>query len=111
MKPKKMICKLLLGALLLTGCVEQSVYVTGWEDYESGRIPKLWKNGTTQRFTKGKNNDVVALSVYVSDNDVFIAGREQNEQKIDVAKLWKNGIASNLSGGKRDAMAFSVFVK
>jgi hypothetical protein len=54
----------------------------------------------------------VALSVYVSGGDAYVAGYEKNAQGKDVAMLWKNGDALHrLSNGDNDAMAMSVFVK
>jgi len=49
-------------------------------------------------------------SVFVSGDDVYAAGWENNAGGIQVAKLWKNGVGQNLSDGKYEALANSVFV-
>jgi len=86
------------------------VYVVGHE----GDIVKLWKNGVAQNLTDGTmESRGSANSVFVSGNDVYVAGYEETgyyEQYECVAKLWKNGIAQNLSDGTKHAKANSVFV-
>jgi hypothetical protein len=64
------------------------VYVAGYVENNSGKsIATVWKNGTAISLGKG-----VAYSVYVSGNDVFVAGAVG-----DTAVVWKNGVATNLS--------------
>ena len=72
-------------------------------------VAKLWKNGEAQDLTDG-TYDATAKSVYVSGEDVYVAGRECNEKNIPVAKLWKNGEAQDLTDGNHEAWANSVFV-
>ena len=72
------------------------VYITGysWNTYY---MPKLWKNGIDQGITGGNYNGKpypgFANSVFISDNDVYVAGItfEPPEMKRFLT-LWKNGV-------------------
>ena len=67
----------------------------------------LWKNGVKQELPYGDSPDgldIRTYSVFVSGNDVYVAGGERND---DIAILWKNGVPQSLEGGK---LATSVFV-
>ena len=96
-----------------------NVYVAGWEINTQGiDIAKLWKNGREQNLTDGTSYGR-AYSVYVSGNNVYVAGYENSGQlnesifgnyRSSVAKLWKNGVAQNLSDGITNAVAKSVYV-
>jgi sulfur transfer complex TusBCD TusB component (DsrH family) len=80
------------------------VYVV-WKE---GDVLVLWKNGETQNLIEGMKGTV--NSVFVFGNDVYVAGREENEQKIKVAMMWKNGEPQALTDGTKDATATSIFV-
>lgn len=107
MKNVKLCVVVLFFAMMnLASCNAQSdVYVVGSE----GFVATLWKNGVAQNLTDG-TNPAGAESVYVSGNDVYIAGYEMTAQGIQVAKLWKNGVAQNLTDGNYKALATSVYV-
>jgi len=81
----------------------QDVYIAGGST--------LWKNGKAQSLT-GVKNFLIAASVYVAGNDVYVAGTEKNTQGMSVATLWKNSVAQNLTdiNGKQNTVANSVFV-
>ena len=87
------------------------VYVVGYEckgdinEYASNKsIATLWKNGVPQYLTDGTKY-AEAYSVYVSDNNVYVAGHDG-----EIATLWKNGVAQNLTDGSQGARAKSVYV-
>ena len=94
------------------------VYVAGYGhneqsmNFESFAI--VWKNGVahllTNKIYSASGNSASASSVFVSGNDVYVAGYEENAQGIRIAKLWKNGVAQNLTDGKRSASATSIYV-
>ncbi|MDR3286704.1 MAG: hypothetical protein LBT27_04615, partial [Prevotellaceae bacterium] len=82
------------------------VYVAGYESNNSFiTVAKLWKNGTAKALSDGSQN-ARAYSVYVSGNDVYVAGFDDGK-----AVLWKNNDAAiALTDGSHTAYAYSVFV-
>lgn len=97
------------------------VYVCGYEatsikvygaygsgdDYQA----KYWKNGEEILLTD-KETDSFAYKIYVSGNDVYVAGAERHAATGKyVAKYWKNGTAIALSDGTQHAEAYSIVVK
>lgn len=97
------------------------VYVCGYEatsikvygaygsgdDYQA----KYWKNGEEILLTD-KETDSFAYKIYVSGNDVYVAGAERHAATGKyVAKYWKNGTAVALSDGTQHAEAYSIVVK
>jgi len=119
---------------------DKNVYVAGLErDERYHPIAKLWKNGVPQNLTNASES-LGATSVFVSGNDVYVAGyflwKNGILQKADcwansvfiigndvyvaggdgdfgsnVAILCKNGVEQNLTDGIKKAEAYSVFVK
>jgi sulfur transfer complex TusBCD TusB component (DsrH family) len=74
----------------------------------ANNVAKLWKNGVAVPLTDGFK-DASANSVYVTGNDVYIVGYENNGSK-NVAKIWKNGMVTSLTDGSKNAQARSVFI-
>ena len=103
--------------------VASSVYISGADVFVAGgeykgqdpeqamppAVAKLWKNGEVHDLTDGRYY-AWANSVYVSGDDVYVVGHENNASGRSVAKLWKNGKMHNLTNGTRDGWATSVFV-
>lgn len=82
-----------------------NVYIAGFE----GNTAILWKNRVAQTLTDG-TNEAKANSVFVSNNDVYVAGYEKNATDKKVAILWKNEVTQILTDGTNNAKANSVFV-
>ncbi|WP_294082001.1 hypothetical protein [Proteiniphilum sp. UBA5384] len=83
----------------------QNVFVAGFENIQDEKpVARLWKNGKMEKLTNG-NNSSRAYTVYVSGDDVYAAGVEDNK-----ARLWKNGIVQNIADDKDAIVFFSVFV-
>jgi hypothetical protein len=84
------------------------VYVAGQENHgaEIGFIAKVWKNGVATALTTKSG---AANSVFVSGNDVYVAGWEETATGWN-AKVWKNGNATTLSPDDIKSQAFAVFV-
>lgn len=80
--------------------VDPSVYVCG----EDGDNACYWKNGKETILSKGS-----ARSVYVLDNDIYIAGYIDNG-KHTVACYWKNDTLVYLSDGSGDALANAICI-
>ena len=74
------------------------VYVLGHNGWNT---VVLWKNGKEKYVIEGAR----AHSVFVSNNSVYISGREGRR-----ATIWKNGIAEHLSDGDRIMSGQSIFV-
>ncbi|MDR1876280.1 MAG: Ig-like domain-containing protein [Flavobacteriaceae bacterium] len=87
------------GSCVLT--VAPDVYVAGYD----GLTPMLWKNGVVQDSTThlGMHLGGMAHSVYVSGNDVYVAGNYDN------AVLYKNGVKQTFPNADK-GVAHSVFV-
>jgi hypothetical protein len=65
------------------------VYAVGYEyNSDSKKIARLWKNGIGTNLTENLSD---ANLVFVAENDVYVAGRENG-----ISRLWKNGIAVEL---------------
>ncbi len=90
------------------------VYVAGTEINSGGKnVAMYWKNDTAVKLTDG-SRDAVARSIFVSGNDVYVAGyQDKSGSVLNIATYWKNGVAYSLSitgtGGPFD-VANSVFV-
>ena len=99
------------------GTPAKDIYVAGFEESSTGiLVPKYWKNGTVVTLSHGIY-DAGASSIFVSGNDVYVAGSEITSiqtvfpfSTTSTAKYWKNGTAVNLSSGTDDAYGNSVFV-
>ena len=87
--------------------VEVDVYVLG----KRGNYVALWVNGDAQDINVTDGTILMeANSIFVSDDDVYMAGVELTQQYKVFATLWVNGIAQYLTDGTRNAGANSVFV-
>ncbi len=83
-----------------------NIYVAGSE----GGVAQYWKNRSLVNLSNGQNTGH-ATSIYVSGNDVYVAGQEYLGGGIhQIAKYWKNGIAVNLTDGVSYAGANDIFV-
>ena len=86
----------------------ETVYVAGF-DY-STLTPLLWVNGVAQQLSADGISSAQAMSVYVSGNDVYVAGSAK-ENNLYVATLWKNGVAEHLiEGATNSTLAQTVYV-
>jgi WD40 repeat protein len=91
-----------------------SVFVTDTDVYMAGMDGNkavLWKNGEAQQLA-GDYQNVIANSLFVSGDDVYVAGFSTDEPYyISTALLWKNGEAQYLDlADDRQSSAKSVFV-
>lgn len=75
---------------------ESDVYVLARDSY--------WKNGEKITLENG-----TAASIFVLGNDVYIAGKG-NENGVKVAKYWKNNQEVQLGKGTSESEANSIFV-
>lgn len=93
------------------------LYVAGYQDYLEGDCDTwfclpyaamLWKNGVAQPLTEANNS--LALSVFVANGNVYMAGNQIFDDSLSAALLWINGVAQRLNDEKSSASASSVFV-
>ncbi|WP_188753934.1 hypothetical protein [Parapedobacter defluvii] len=88
---------------------QTDVYVAG-EAFIGGQyVATVWKNGVATKLGSGADEST-ANAVFVSGNDVYVAGSEFNASAKRVAKLWKNGVATDLTDGTNSANAFTIFI-
>ncbi|MBN8833427.1 MAG: hypothetical protein J0H76_03495 [Sphingobacteriales bacterium] len=80
--------------------------MAGYENNGSRDVAKYWKNGVGTVLTNGINYSRVN-SIFVSDNDVYVAGYEFNGTN-EIAKYWKNGTPTSLASNT--SRANSIFV-
>ena len=90
------------------------VYVAGYsemagQNWTHNDYVKLWKNGIVNNLSDGTLNNA-ALSLFVVDRNIYVAGVEYNSSQISVAKIWINGVATDLSDGTQYAVANSIYV-
>lgn len=81
-----------------------NVYVAGTK-YPQG---VYWING--QGFTLPADGVTYIKAIYVSGNDVYVAGRVDIADKQPIAQYWKNGSPVALTNGEREAYLYSIWV-
>jgi hypothetical protein len=93
------------------------VYVAGHEVISERLIATVWNKGNAKRLidpNDGRDTQSMAFSIFVSGNDVYVAGGEGNLDERLVSTLWKGNEASyeaiRLSEQATYAIARSVFV-
>lgn len=80
-----------------------NIYVGG----SAGGAAQYWKNGIAVNLPNGTQG----RSIYVSGNDVYVAGQQNLGGGIyQVAKYWKNGIAVNLTDEINYSGANDIYV-
>ena len=125
---------LFISSLIFWGCddksqpdeqeawpIGQNVYIAGFEEIQDNSEARLWKNGKMENLASSvggtvRSSEVThitgARSVYVSGNDVYVAGYEiiySDGKDALQARLWKNGEIQPLENGVYD-QTLSVFV-
>jgi hypothetical protein len=68
------------------------IYISGYE----GSRAVYWRNGQKVQLTDGTYN-AGASSIFVADNDIYVAGYEYGNNSQSAAKYWKNGQAIMLA--------------
>ncbi|KKO89226.1 hypothetical protein AAW12_24250 [Sphingobacterium sp. Ag1] len=94
-----------------------NVYVVGfinsdltWQYHPKSAV--LWKNGIIQNLempTATLKSE--ARAVFVSDKDVYVAGRHQKAGGNWVACVWKNGKVINVTDGSNIARLYDIYVR
>ena len=81
-----------------------NIYVAGTK-YLRG---VYWING--QQFELPADGITYINAIYVSGNDVYVAGRVDIDDKQPIAQYWKNGSPVALTNGERGAYLYSIWV-
>src|SRR5215813_5618647 len=86
------------------------VYVLGVERDSVNAIGryKYWKNGT--EVTIPTTRPSYLKSIYVSGDDVYVAGYEEADNGNGIVTYWKNGNPVHVTDGTHDAIAFAITV-
>jgi len=83
------------------------IYICGAYLIESSMVACYWKNGNNIDLTDPINERALSTSIFVLDNNVYIAGFSNMKDGSDTkAWYWKNGKREFLDG----TIAFSIFV-
>jgi hypothetical protein len=87
------------------------IYLTGSERNTGPGVgfPTYWKNGSTTYLGPGLGG-AAGYDIMVTENDVYVAGVEDNALAVRLAKYWKNGFPVVLSDGSRPAFANAIDV-
>ena len=89
------------------------VYVAGYErDAQGNNVAKYWINSMATNLESSNSYfESVANSIFVSGNDVYVAGTKRwFSSEYRDAVYWKNGVMTELARGYLNANANSVFV-
>ncbi len=87
---------------------QADVYVAGSQTIAGKDVATLWKNGTAIQMA---NTSSSASDVFISGNDVYVAGGEKLPSTKFIARLWKNGTATDLVlAGTDNSYAQAVLV-
>lgn len=95
---------------------DANVYVVGFinSDLTWQYLPRtavLWKNGIIQNLEMpAATLRSEARAVFVSGNDVYVAGRHQKAWENWVACVWKNGKVINVTDGSNMARLYDIYV-
>jgi len=95
------------GDVYVAGFEASGQEYTEWYGTYNCYVAKLWKNGVAQSLTNG-TFEAKANSVFVSGDDVYVAGYERGEYDYYYAKVWINSVVQNISND--NSIANSVFV-
>jgi sulfur transfer complex TusBCD TusB component (DsrH family) len=109
---------ILMAAVLAVCDVAQSatvakVFVVGQQMTYNGYVATIWEDGKIYTLSDGSSSDncsACAYDVYLSGNDIYVAGYTRNAADKNVAVIWKNGFMQRLSDGSLNASAASVYV-
>lgn len=84
------------------------VYITGTS---AGRCI-YWKDGVPTAFTNtGTFNFSQPNSIFVDNNDIYVAGVERNlGSGIYEGKVWKNGVGSTITNGSSNSNAIAIAI-
>ncbi len=72
------------------------------------QIPKYWLNGIETTLTANGYDRGKAKSIFVQNNNVYIAGQVGSATTANVATYWKNGAVTTLTSGLSTALSIMV---
>ena len=86
------------------------IHVVGYQNINNYSRAMHWKNGIPTELTSGKVSSV-ATAIFVSGNDVYIAGYSWTAPEPVIATWWKNGEMFKLTDGKMSSVAISIYIQ
>ena len=88
---------------------DHDVYFCTTQTKSDGKfIASVFKNGKLMNITQPPSNNASAASVFISGNNVYLAGREIVSNSLAYATLWTDGVPKRLTNGTSYAVANDV---
>lgn len=90
---------------------KQSVYIAGYEIIEGRKSATVWKDGAATHLNDGIDDSGQAMSVFVKDKDVYVAGyTSPRTGGNSTATLWVNNTPRPLTFSGDYSIANAVYV-
>lgn len=113
---KKVLIPLLIAIVIVSACKKETpktpsdVYIAGTVNIDGKWIATYWKN-YKPIYLSAFNSDAFGNSIFIYNNDIYVAGYEIISGGNSIAVYWKNGTKISLTNGDNNAIANAIVVK